>query len=482
MTENLHQLLEVSQARWQSLDNSISELIDRYTKLAGVPRVQTLEGMARGLQRFAKNQFFFFQDGFGSKVDTYHPSVHQNLALELPPNTGEYPTPYVFRVTLNQVGHDLDLIQQAAEQRISGLGGNILDNADKLAQRALQPAMLLLPKETTVVSYFEKLPAIRVLPYAPVALVAVPYQARTIGRDFLAVPHEIGHYVYRHGKVAGRSIAATLEEQEISAFSSISTAEAKFREAVVHRWTEEIFADVYGGLVAGPVIALDFQDLELESSQEEFTTDDGDHPTPFMRPYIYTTVLKKMYQMDAWAAALENRWNDKLAQRNIDRNSATFEPKPFSHTDRAKYQTQLDTAQLPQSISLAEAQVIIDRLINIIFELLSDLQFESWSGTIEAKAQYFDQADVNVLYSDFENIYLKELTAGRSPEELSSQGCSMWEHWVAEVGGFERDETGQPLFPVPVPAGSLSDNPAGTWIHVLDAAGWATEGPNGRGG
>ena len=64
------------------------------------------------------------------------------------------------------------------------------------------------------------------------------------------------------------------------------------------------------------MIALDFQDLQIDShSRNRFVTDDGDHPSPYLRPEIYLNTLETM-QMGKWANALGVRWGhlrDSLA-------------------------------------------------------------------------------------------------------------------------------------------------------------------------
>ncbi|NJN55367.1 MAG: hypothetical protein HC804_11780 [Anaerolineae bacterium] len=84
-------------------------------------------------------------------------------------------------------------------------------------------------------------------------------------------------------------------------------------------WLEEIFADVYGCLVAGPVMAYDFQELSLDN--KDFNEDDGEHPLAAIRPFIYTQVLRTLEQDNAGfyqnaPQLLDANWNSWLIELN----------------------------------------------------------------------------------------------------------------------------------------------------------------------
>jgi hypothetical protein len=111
-----------------------------------------------------------------------------------------------------------------------------------------------------------------------------------VSRDMLAIPHEVGHHLYREGQLqlpgGEKSISSYLQE--------------RFEEAKIwawdwrNDWLEEIFADVYGLLVAGPVMALSFQDLLTDNLPSRFREDTGRHPIPALRPYIQTRILRRI--------------------------------------------------------------------------------------------------------------------------------------------------------------------------------------------
>lgn len=331
--------MTIWQKRRQALGDSIREALPKNARIVetaselstaqySIPGLSTLETLAECLDIFTQEQFNFFHKGFfGKNGYTLIPSR-------------EYPEDFVFKVILEQSAEDLEAIRRIADQRRSPTMRPSLENADKLAWSVLAPIVgrdkLIDEKgvnpSTTVVTYFQKAVTIRVIPYAPVALIGIPFTtiSKSLGRDYLAIPHEVGHYVYRHVKLAGgRSIPQTLGKSLLD----------KDCPRWVRRWKEEIFADVYGCLIGGPVTALSIQDLMLQTSRApiiqtpgeyyygQFAEDDGIHPVPVLRPYVYTKTLRKRMLswvgtldpaplVKKWTTTLDELWNNLLT--NLD--------------------------------------------------------------------------------------------------------------------------------------------------------------------
>ena len=276
--------------RYQSLDNMIGILHDQVKE--DVSRGATIKALLGKLREFAKNQFSFLYHGLDPREGKrpYLEPVHQ------------FPPDFVLEATLDQVAYDLVVLQGAWYQRSLIAQGNTpmertLTIADRLTYHALLPALQsgLLPfdpEQVTVLTYFQKAPHIRMIPYASVALVGIPFT--TLGeyeagkeeeefgkaRDLLAIPHEVGHYVYQHGSFKGRRLPFELHDV------------LQGRPEWLLRWAEEIFADVYGCFIAGPVIVRDFQDLMKDNDIASFVRDDNEHPTPALRPLLYVDALK----------------------------------------------------------------------------------------------------------------------------------------------------------------------------------------------
>jgi hypothetical protein len=372
------------------------------------------------LQSFARDQFYFFYNGLDGR-HTLLPS-------------SEFPIEYALQAVLAQVAYDLEVILRAADQRISGSPQvkQTLDTADKLAWTALQPAKdILVDEGTTVLTYFQKSAAIRLVPYARVALVGIPFTAVSIERDYLAIAHEVGHYVYRHGRL----IDDRVKPQKRKLVHRRLDSDLLESPEWIKKWQEEIFADVYGCLIGGPVMALSAQDLAFQASAKEFVLDDKVHPKPIVRPDIYSKILS------ASVKELDNRWKKKRAKRGDPES-----PSVLEDTREPMYEV----------ISKIEA-------------LLPDAPSERWTKDELIKG------DIEVLYGQFKDFVSNLKRNGVQLEELKSGPTSnLWEKWIEEKGFF-----GGSLPPIgdiqPGTEEDLKQEPDGTWIHVLLAGGWSTK-------
>jgi hypothetical protein len=402
--------------RWGAYQDVLADLID------DLP-APTFKALAACLQAFGESQFQFFRDGF--RDGKLWPSA-------------QYPTQYVLRTTLDQVGYDISVIDQAAQQRRDGTKKmqETLHKADQLAQLALNLAIDggLLP-QSTVISYFNKSAYVRTIPYAPLALVAVPYTANSVSHDFLATPHEIGHHVYRYSPGLAANLRTCLPIQP----------------DWLHNWREEIFADVYGCLVAGPVIGLDFQDILFDNDLENFMSDDGEHPVEAIRPYAYVAVLAKLGFPNA-AKALEKEWQRKFADRNSPESFIPYgEESP---------------------VSLAEARKRLEALALQILTYLQDdcrIQPDSfWSQDLDAGEK------LNSLYQKFAAWVKQPL--GVTVPELKEEGNEVGIWISGQLANRRRKGDTQTWVDAVKRLTNYSLPPMG-WLPVLSASGWNTNGP-----
>jgi hypothetical protein len=288
--------LAVWRARWQGMHETMDFWLKSANKAQRLfDRQETLTCLLASLQAFAKGQIDFFAEGL-AEASKYR--------LEPSPL---YPWEYVFRTTVDQIGYDLDVLMRAAQQRMPTLMPpallNTLDLADRLAYRALKPAFDhgLIDHETTVITYFQKSVNVRLVPYAPVALIGIPLTAVDNPRDLLAIPHEVGHYVFREGRIRSGRFAD-------SRFSTALYSRFAYQPAWFNAWLEEIFADLYGCLVAGPVIALSFIELITDDPVDEFVEQDDEHPAAAVRPHSYFSALRRMGGCDVALAKIEKHW------------------------------------------------------------------------------------------------------------------------------------------------------------------------------
>ncbi|HSD83056.1 MAG TPA: hypothetical protein VLG46_04330, partial [Anaerolineae bacterium] len=230
---------DVWDERWRALNLTIDTMFKDYGQVPDAPRLKTLRPLLLCLKAFAGKRFTDFHTGFlGQWLETWP----------------EFPPDAVLSSILDQLGSDVAVIDRAIAQRVSGtsLMKERLALADRLAWSALQLAvrsgLLRDEKLPTVVTYFHKAPDIRVIPYAPVALVGIPYSCQQLDRDLLAIPHEVGHYVFSHGEYGQQPLRKHLKAQLAELVSDRQNGYYQ----IVLNWLEETFADVYGVAVSGP--------------------------------------------------------------------------------------------------------------------------------------------------------------------------------------------------------------------------------------
>lgn len=329
---------ELWHQRYVALDAMIGTLATQIDGTAA--RSETFRVLLPKLREFAKEQFSFLYDGLdrgrGNKR-CLEPSL-------------QYPGDFVLEATLDQIAFDLTVLQGAWYQRVLAKDNvamvRTFEIADQLAYHALLPAIeyKLLPftegdvEQVTVLTYFQKAPHIRMIPYASVALVGIPFTTLSeypepqvtdgesakpeegegvphqVGnaRDLLSIPHEIGHYVYRHGSYQNSRLQNALHQALLGQPDWLAD------------WAEEIFADVYGVLVAGPVIVRDFQDIMKDNELVTLVKGDSTHPTPVLRPLLYADALDLLAgradepiktALQELAKEAVKRWNDHRGNR-----------------------------------------------------------------------------------------------------------------------------------------------------------------------
>jgi len=414
--------LTIWEQRWIDLDGVLQDLGDFFgpSTLLNFTRKETLHNLVQCLQSFARDQFYFFYDGLNGQ--------HKLLP------SAEFPIEFVLQAVIAQMTYDLEVILRAADQRISASQHmkRTLDTADKLAWKALQPAKDYgwISQDTTVLTYFQKSPAIRIIPYTSIALIGIPFTTVAIDRDYLAIPHEVGHYVYRNGTFeignARKPIFRVLDQELTASPPWLKT------------WLEEIFADVYGALIGGPVIGLSAQDLAMQASLQEFTDNEQDktHPTPILRPDIYTHVLEMT------SGKLASRWARKRDSRPV------------------------------QPITVTAQREVLIQAVDKAVELLQEMvPVTKWTEDVGSKE------DVETLFDKFKGFVADTENNGVPLEELKP--CiteELWLKWIQREKFFENGSP--PSVPAEIRSGiedDLKREPNDTWLHVALAGGWSTK-------
>ena len=249
---------------------SVEEALSPPLPVTRVSRDETLFTLLRCLLNFGQHQLDF-------------------VTNELPMDEKNQPDPRFrlaqdFNEFANKIRCDLDIISSAIHQRthetiVSNVNNlrymSTLENADTYAAMLLAPAVhagLIAP--VTPITYYHPGFCARVIPYAPVALLGIPFAAATVPLDLALIAHEVGHYVYSRMQAPGPDVA------EIPAW--------------MRAWWEEIFADVYGCLVGGPATASALLELQYGLEIEDLLYDDGEYPIPILRPTICHATLQRM--------------------------------------------------------------------------------------------------------------------------------------------------------------------------------------------
>jgi hypothetical protein len=461
--------MKIWEKRWDSLRYQIDDLRDTLREKGAADSslssrqkaaVGCLRKLLECLENFAEGQVGYFKGQFSGKAPGKDEST-------------EYPQEHVMMVTLDQIGYDLWVISHAISQRFSEVEGvnATLEKADELSYYALQPAIRAFGLgKTKIISYLHKSPSIRVIPYANTALIGIPHTAVYVPRDFLAIPHEVGHFVYWHGVTPASE--RTADQKEL--IGTHLEDKAPQKEAWANRWLEELFADLYGCYIAGPVLALSFQDLQMQQSQEDFYHDDNDHPAPVLRPNIYAKGVCKA-DFPNWANLLEKSWNDdKVGKRHL-RSTKIAKSTKTTGAEVYEYAFKLDDGQtwveVPKVVSLEPAKLDallpVDCLINHIFDkAITRLKINDNNWWRKGLVDCDENAGLEALPQLFEDFDAKvnklQLDPGVVTEnEKTNINCiphqELLDRWITAA-----------CPPDPV------------WLPVFKADGWTTEGPHGN--
>ena len=461
---------EIWERRWEALkkrlDNIKVELNDPHLK-------SIFDGAVQDLKGFAQSHFYFFFNGFFKEGEVY--SFEERK---------EYPPDYVLSTILGQISFDIDMIEKAARQRLgTDADVDFLATTDLLAQQALNPAIAkgvnLVDKDTKIITYFQKNYSIRIIPYAKVAFISIPYTCQGVEEDLLAIPHEVAHYVYRNGYLTLNGKKHKIHRY----FEGQMVQSPQFMK----NWVEEIFADTYGCLVAGPVIALDFQDLQLATTFEEFKKDwkDKEDPVPLLRPDIYSKVLKyvekklgKDPREEFWkktTTILYDLWKKRRADK-LD----LLDDYPLKDID---FTISNNTIMLDEIMSVdpdnLDEEKELDKVIkNMLTQLNKAFPIEKtglWSGDLShINAENHKQLYEN--FKDFKRSLIKnqpqvpEKLNHYKPTHIVGEGnerivLESWKLWAKNNKLIKEGDLNK---------GRIEKK---EWVKIFLASGWLTRGP-----
>ncbi|MCS6827136.1 MAG: hypothetical protein NZ553_11025 [Caldilinea sp.] len=260
----------------------IAAELGRHSVGGGLTRRRSAYTALHCLAVFARKQFDFLIKG-----------LQPGGAFEADPR---YPLAFLLEATARQTSFDIDVLLRSISHREGSSSTasmrQTLELADRLATAAIAPAVGHgLVEPTVMLTYFQKSPTIRLMPYAPIAVIGIDFSAVGDRNRLAAIAHETGHHVYRQITV---NYLSNLDEQIETLAAPAPQAESERWPSWLLAWEEEIFADIYAALIAGPIAALGLHKVILTGRRDSLVEDDGDHPLDALRPQILHTTLRMM--------------------------------------------------------------------------------------------------------------------------------------------------------------------------------------------
>lgn len=242
---------------------------------------------------------------------------------------------FVVNNGIEKLLQEWNVLSRASEQRLIGDLKENLDKASDMAKtycdkwNAIPRDKPYHALETPVV-YFEKLFRISRAIYAPqIPVISIPLTDYDQPENWQSLAHELSHHIFWNGfnpdeiSAAHQELDRNISTQLFSTQTSTSILgkirslrQQVDRVEIWENWLEEVFADVYGTLLAGLPYAISSQDRMAVrvNRDDDFLLADHHHPCVYLRPFIslYTLdfVAKEVSTGQADVEALRKRWSD----------------------------------------------------------------------------------------------------------------------------------------------------------------------------
>lgn len=212
---------------------------------------------------------------------------------------------FVVNNGIEKLLQEWNVLSRASEQRLIGDLKENLDKASDMAKtycdkwNAIPRDKPYHALETPVV-YFEKLFRISRAIYAPqIPVISIPLTDYDQPENWQSLAHELSHHIFWNGfnpdeiSAAHQELDRNISTQLFSTQTSTSILgkirslrQQVDRVEIWENWLEEVFADVYGTLLAGLPYAISSQDRMAVrvNRDDDFLLADHHHPCVYLRP------------------------------------------------------------------------------------------------------------------------------------------------------------------------------------------------------
>lgn len=258
---------------------------------------------------------------FGAFADEYYAFMD---------SVGDDGKAYRMNRILNQLQEEWANINRACEQRQSQTFSHQLEQADTLATTYYNRFDDRYKDTPVPVVFFEKVFAITRYPFTPYALVSVPIQFYDDPTQWLAIAHELGHYIYWNSLELEhyQHVHQQLKQRVVAALQN--GAKKTGVQSHWEHWVEETYADICGTLLAGVNFAISAQELALQlispkvflepnesEPEDKRMVDEGlaDHASMLIRPFVAIQTLQWLVEQGAAPQLVEKNWVSTLADR-----------------------------------------------------------------------------------------------------------------------------------------------------------------------
>ncbi|MEM7331405.1 MAG: hypothetical protein AAF490_04865 [Chloroflexota bacterium] len=311
---------DLDSERWQVFQNG-EEREGSYDLEFEVKQLLNLWSVTFSLDQFVNLTVYKIIDNF------YSDRAQNNIVPPL----------HLMRTVFRLISDDVEILQQAISQRsweTDASGSYAMSQqtkallvTDKLATMALLPFMHLLDGGSIIpITFFSRRTHIHHVPYSKnILLIGIGYDHITLkvndafdflrrggyarrhenyqgfensefdyiapgsqplpSFELLVIPHEVGHYIYKNAR-----------HDDTQTFAEL--AQEQFKGHPYFEWIEEIFADIYGCMIAGPLMALGLQSLLASGDEDAVCSSDGMHPPSIIRPFILSQILTTLSEIN----------------------------------------------------------------------------------------------------------------------------------------------------------------------------------------